>query len=219
MTTSPVSIVIADDHPFVLLGVAGLLQAQSDMNVVATCNDGEAALKAIRQYTPDVAVLDIAMPGLNGLEVLSSVAADRTATKIVFLTATAKDDQILAAITHGAKGLMLKDKAAESLIDCIRQVAAGKRWLPAEVVDIALEREIGHQVESERLVQVLTLREREITALVSEGLSNKQLARRLDLTEGTVKIHLHNIYEKLSVPNRTTLTALAITHRDRLTST
>src|SRR5215468_8513363 len=171
-----ISIVLADDHPVVLHGVAGILRAQPDINVVALCGDGIAAAEAIRRFVPDIAVLDISMPGLNGLDVLSRITSDGLATKVIFLSATATDAQILTAITRGAKGIMLKDIAPESLADCVRQVVVS----------------------------------------LCEGNSNKMIARQLNLTEGTVKVHLSNIYNKLGVANRTALTALTIVHRDQL---
>jgi two-component system nitrate/nitrite response regulator NarL len=209
----PISIVLADDHPVVLHGMASILRAQSDINVVALCGDGIAAAKAIRLFVPDIAVLDISMPGLNGL---SSITSDGLATKVIFLSATATDGQILTAITRGAKGIMLKDIAPESLADCVRQVAKGRQWFPADVVDAAMEREMGRRVQSKQLVQTLTPRERQVVVSLCKGNSNKMIARQLNLTEGTVKVHLSNIYNKLGVANRTALTALTIVHRDQL---
>jgi two-component system nitrate/nitrite response regulator NarL len=216
MTTSePISIVIADDHPVVLHGVAGILRVQPDMKVLATCKDGTAAAHAIRQFAPDIAVLDIAMPGLNGIEVLSDVAVDPVKTKVIFLTAVATDDQILAAIANGARGIVLKDAAPDNLVNCVRNVAVGKRWYPTDLVETALRRDAGRR-ENERIMQTLTPREQQIVVMVAEGITNKEIARRTDLTEGTIKIHLHNIYEKLEVANRTALTALAIAYQNQL---
>jgi len=214
--SSSISIVLADDHPVVLHGVAGILRAQPEMNVLAACSNGTAATNAIRQFAPDVAVLDIAMPGRTGLEVLSDIAADGFRTKVVFLTAVATDEQILVAIANGAKGIVLKDAAPDSLVDCVRDVAAGKQWFPIDIVEAALRRDAGRRNQSDRFVQRLTAREQQIVLLVAEGLSNKEIARRIELTEGTIKIHLHNIYEKLEVPNRTALTALAIAYQYQL---
>jgi two-component system nitrate/nitrite response regulator NarL len=215
-TRPSISIVLADDHPVVLHGVADILRAEPDMNVLAACHDGTAAVQSIRQFAPDIAVLDIAMPGLNGLEVLSNIVADGFKTKVVFLTAVATDDHVLAAIANGAKGILLKDAAPDSLVDCVRDIAAGKQWFPTDVVEAALKRDTGRRAESEHFVQKLTTRERQIVILVAEGLPNKNIARRFGLSEGTVKIHLHNIYGKLEVPNRTALTALAIAYQYRL---
>jgi two-component system nitrate/nitrite response regulator NarL len=215
-TRRSISIVLADDHPVVLHGVADILRAEPDMNVLAACNDGTAAVQSIRQFAPDIAVLDIAMPGLNGLEVLSDIVADGFKTKVVFLTAVATDHHVLAAIANGAKGIVLKDAAPDSLVDCVRDIAAGKQWFPTDVVEAALKRDAGRRAESQHFVQKLTTREQQIVILVAEGLPNKNIARRIGLTEGTVKIHLHNIYGKLEVANRTALTALAIAYQYRL---
>ena len=211
-----ISIVVADDHPVVLHGLADVLRSNPDMNVVAACSDGATALEAIRKWSPNVAVLDIAMPVLSGLDVLASITADGLATKVVILTATASDAQLLHAIAAGAQGIVLKEEAITELVQCIRTVAEGRPWLPSDLVNAALERETGRRSESQRLTQTLTSRERQIMLLVAEGLSNKAVGRQLELSEGTVKIHLHNIYQKLQVNNRTTLAALAIAYRDEL---
>jgi DNA-binding NarL/FixJ family response regulator len=186
------------------------------MNVVAACDDGASALEAIRKCSPNVAVIDVTMPGLSGLDVLASITADALATKVVILTATATDGQLLRAIAGGARGVILKEEALTELVQCVRAVAEGRPWLPSALVNAALERETGRRLASEHLTRSLTTRERQIILLIAEGLSNKAVGRRLDLSEGTVKIHLHNIYQKLHVSNRTTLAALAITHRDEL---
>lgn len=214
-SAAQISVLVADDHPVVLHGLVSLLAAQSNLLVVASCADGEAAVQAVEKYEPDVAVLDIAMPRLDGLDALAMIAA-RYATKIIFLSATATDEQILIAIARGAKGIMLKETAIDDLINCVREVAAGGLWLPPALVEAALERETGRRLQTDRISQSLTIREREVMKQVSEGLTNKEVANRLGLSEGTVKIHLHNIYEKVGVPNRTALTALAIAYRNQL---
>src|SRR5262245_23401819 len=211
-----ISIVLADDHPVVLHGMASILRAQPDINVVALCEDGIAAAEAIRRFVPDIAVLDISMPGLNGLDVLSRITSDALATKVIFLSDTATDAQILTAIARDAKGIMLKYIAPESLADCERQLAGDQQWYPADVVDAAMEQEMGRRVQSKQLVQTLTPRERQVVVSLCEGNSNKMIARHLNLTEGTVKVHLSNIYNKLGIANRTALTALTIVHRDQL---
>jgi two-component system, NarL family, nitrate/nitrite response regulator NarL len=208
------STVVADDHPLVLRGLVELLECEPDISVVASCSDGAAALKAILELKPDVAVLDISMPGLTGLEVLGNLALQGCGTKVILLTASVVEIHILTAIAQGAKGLIMKDMALNVLVQCIREVASGQRWFSADLVDAALLHETGHRALSERLDQVLTSREREVMLLVSEGLANKEVGRRLGLSEGTVKIHIHNIFQKLKVPNRTALTALALARRE-----
>jgi RNA polymerase sigma factor (sigma-70 family) len=211
-----ISIVVADDHPVVLHGLADVLRANSDMNVVAVCSDGATALEAIRKWSPNVAVLDILMPGLTGLDVLARIVADGLATKVVFLTATASDAQLVRAVSDGAQGIVLKEEALSELVQCIRAVAEGRVWLPLAVINAALEREAKRRSKSQILTQLLTIRERQVVLLVADGLSNKEVGRRLQVSEGTVKIHLHNIYQKLQVNNRTSLATLAVIHRDEL---
>jgi DNA-binding NarL/FixJ family response regulator len=205
-----ISIVVTDDHPAVLHGVVDVLEANSDMTVVAACPDGTAALRAIRQLAPMVAVVDILMPGLNGLDVVASISAERCPTNVVVLTATASEEQLLTAIAGGAKGIVFKDAALPELVQCVRRVAAGGQWLPSNLINAALARGARQAAEP------LTNRERQIVEMVAEGLSNKEIGRRLDLSEGTVKVHLHNVYRKLGVNNRTALAAMAITKRASL---
>ncbi len=209
-------VVLADDHPVVLSGLRMLLQADRSINVIAACSNGVAALQSIRDHKPEVAVLDISMPDLTGLDVLQAVEEDQISTRVVFLTASATDDQIVTAIARGARGILLKDTAPETLLECLHKVAAGDRWLPPELVDAALEREAGRRLRGDQIEDLLTAREREVLLLVAEGLSNKEIARRINLSDGTVKIHLHNIYQKLGTPNRTAVAVLALTCRDRL---
>jgi two-component system, NarL family, nitrate/nitrite response regulator NarL len=215
--TKSISVALANDHPLILLGVAELLRAHPDIEVVASCTNGRTVMQAIRQMAPTVAVLDFFIPGLNGLEVLAKMSAERSATKAVFLTATATNRQLLNAMSVGAKGIVFKETALDELVQCIRIVAAGREWLPRSLIDAALEREATGQSVSKRLLQSLTCRERQIVLLVAEGLSNKEMCRRLGLREGTVKIHLHNVYEKIGVNNRTALAAMAVAgHEDLL---
>jgi len=209
-----ISVVVADDHPVVLEGVVGVLRTHRDLNIVAVCSEGVSATKAIYEFRPDVAVLDVSMPGMSGIDILSTIATHRHETKVIFLTAGVSDKQLLTAIAQGARGLILKDVAADSIVKCVREVAAGRKWIPTNIVEAALEREEGRR----DLIDKLTVRERQITSLISEGISNKAISRQLNLTEGTVKIHLHNIYSKLEVPNRTALTTLAIAYQSELRS-
>ena len=205
----PISIVVADDHPVVLQGVTDVLTSNSDMTVVSACSDGTAALEAIRQLAPTIAVLDGRMPGLSGFDVVASISAERCPTKVVLLIATATNEQLLAAIAAGTNGIVLKEAAISDLVQCVRRVAAGGKWLPSALVDVALTRD-----ECTSLCEIaesLTSRERQIVLMVAGGLSNKDVARRLDLSEGTVKVHLHNVFRKLGVNNRTALAAMAIT--------
>ena len=198
-------VVLADDHPIVLGGLRALLQAEAGVEIVAAAPDGATALAAIRAHEPHIAVLDINMPELTGLGVLEALEQDGLATRVVFLTGTASDEQIATAVERGAWGFLLKEHALDTLVQCLRIVAAGQRWLPEEVVAPAIRRATERREKDVQLARVLTAREYEIAGLVAQGLSNKHIARRLTISEGTVKIHLHNTFEKLGGANRTSL--------------
>lgn len=210
MTALSWTVALADDHPLVLRGLAQLIATRPQFEIVSTAADGDAAIDDIRRHAPDVAVLDVNMPKLSGLDVLRAAVAERLATRIVFLTASLTDDRVLQAVNLGIYGIVLKDSAPESLLDCLDQVVAGGRWLAADLVQSALTRETARRRSSRGPIEALTTREAEVMRLVTSGLSNKQVARQLALSEGTVKIHLHNVYRKLNLGSRTALTAYAL---------
>jgi two-component system nitrate/nitrite response regulator NarL len=212
----PVSLVIADDHPVVLQGLITLLGEHPGFKLIASCSNGAECIKAIRIFLPDLALLDMNMPSPNGLEILRAVTAERLSTRIVFLAASPNDRQILAAVDGDAFGMMLKESAPNMLINCLQAVAEGHRWLPAELVDGSLERARRARAQFARIDAALTQREREVMLLVADGLSNKEVGRRLNVSEGTVKAHLHSIYEKVAVHNRTALAKFAGEYRDRM---
>jgi DNA-binding NarL/FixJ family response regulator len=210
MTVLSWTVALADDHPLVLRGLAQLIATRPQFEIVTTATDGNAAIDDIRRHAPDVAVLDVNMPKLSGLDVLRAAVAERLATRIVFLTASLTDERMLQAVNLGIYGIVLKDSAPESLLDCLDQVVAGGRWLAADLVQSALMRETARRRTGRGPIEALTTREAEVMRLVTSGLSNKQVARQLALSEGTVKIHLHNVYRKLNLGSRTALTAYAL---------
>ena len=210
------SVVIADRHPVILQGLTKVLEAQSDFAVVACCGDGTSCLEAIRNLRPEIAVLDISMSGLNGLEILAIASSENLPTRLVFFTAAIESDELAMAAVGGAYGVILKDVAPEILLQSLRQVADGQRLLPLLSFDEAAPRLRIKNALSENALTELTDRERQIMRLVSEGLSNKAIGRRLNIADGTIKQHLHHIYQKLEIDNRTVLAALAISLPDRL---
>jgi DNA-binding NarL/FixJ family response regulator len=201
-------VVLADDHPIVLTGLRAVLQVEPGVEIVAAAPDGATALAMIRAHEPDVAVLDIDMPQLTGLEVLDAMKAGGLSTRVVFLTGSASDEQIATAVEQDAWGLLLKEHALDTLMACLEAVASGQRWLAEELVAPAVRRATEHREKDGQLARVLTAREYEIAGLVAEGLSNKHICRQLAISEGTVKVHLHNMYEKLQIANRTVLATL-----------
>jgi len=201
-------VVLADDHPIVLTGLRAVLQFEPGVEIVAAAPEGATALELIRAHEPDIAVLDIDMPQLTGLDVLEALEADGLSTRVVFLTGSASDEQIATAVELGAWGILLKENALGTLTDCLEAVSSGQRWLPEAVVAPAVRRATERREADGQLERVLTAREHEIAGLVAEGLSNKHICRRLAISEGTVKVHLHKIYDKLGALNRTSLAML-----------
>jgi two-component system, NarL family, nitrate/nitrite response regulator NarL len=211
----PIRILLADDHPIVLRGVADFLESETEFEVVGRCTDGGECIAAIRNIRPDVALIDIMMPKLTGLEVLSAVRRENLPTRVVFFTATSRSGDIISALNDGAHGIILKDEAPDRVLGALREVAAGGRWLPQELIDTAFERDSAWRGKEPKLSAILSEREREVARMAGIGLSNKVIADRLQITEGTIKNHLHNIYEKLGVANRTALALLLAPNRRR----
>ena len=207
-----VRLVIADDHPVMLKGLASFLQDHFDL--VASCANGEECIRAIRAFEPDVALIDMHIPMPNGLDILRTVTKEKACTRIVLLAASMNDHEIDAAISGGAFGVIPAESAPETLIDCVRSVAADQKWLPKSRANKGSDRARQRCEEIARLDDALTMREREVIRLVSDGLSNKEVARKLNLTEGTVKQHLSSIYGKVGVNNRTMLAKVARTYLD-----
>jgi len=202
-------VVIADRHPVVLEGLTKVLGSEDGLEIVASCNDGTRCIETIRNLVPDIAILDISMPGLTGLEILTIVNSERLPTRLVFFTASIEDRELVMSAAAGAYGIIPKDAELEILVQSLRQVADGQRLLPMPS-DQAVSQVQSAIAVTENVLTVLTDRERQIMCLVSEGLSNKEIGRRLNIADGTIKQHLHHIYQKLEISNRTVLAALAI---------
>ncbi|WP_052003597.1 response regulator transcription factor [Microvirga sp. BSC39] len=210
------SLVVADDHPLVLQGLEGIIAPEPDLHIVSLCANGLMTLEAIHKYEPDIALLDVAMPTMSGVEVLDALTRTGSTTKVIFLSATMSDTQIYAAVEKGAYGVVLKDVAPHSLLDCLRRVGSGGRWFPPESVGEPIQREIGRRQAATTIASLLTSREREILLLVGYEFSNKEIARRLCISDGTVKLHIHKIYQKLGTSRRSDIEALAASYGDIL---
>jgi len=207
----PIRLVVADDHPLILDGLDDLFSAETDLTVVARCRTAEDALQAVRNHRPDVLVLDLRMPGLGGMGVLRAISRDEKPTVSVLYTASIDQAEMLEAIRFGVRGVVLKEMPPRLLVDCVRAVHAGKHWLEKNVATQALETLLRREAGARDLEGLLTDREIEIACAVANGLRNKAIAERLRISEGTVKVHLHNIYQKLDLDGRLALTIYART--------
>lgn len=206
-------LVIADRHPIVLHGLKSVLAPQPDFKIVASCNDGASCIEVMRSLAPDVAVLDDSLFDLTGSEILAIANAERLSSRLVFFTASVEHGDLVAAAAAGACSLIPKHARAEIFVQSLRQVVDGQSSPPQPSPEQVLPRKNGNGTIVGNMLAVLTDREREIMRLVSEGLSNKAIARRLNISQGTIKVHLHHIYQKLEINNRTVLAALAISQQ------
>jgi len=206
--TEPVRVLIADDHPLFREGVAHSLAAETGLTVVGQAASGEEALRLARDLLPDVALLDIAMPGSGGLAASSEIAIACPATKVVMLTVSEHQDDLLAAFKAGARGYVLKGVSARELANIIRAVADGEVYVsPSLAAGVLVELTRNRPPDP---LNELTEREREILRLVAEGLTNREIGERLHLAEKTVKHYMTNVLGKLHVRSRVEAALLAV---------
>jgi DNA-binding NarL/FixJ family response regulator len=202
-----IRIVLADDHELVLEGLRSLIEAEPDMEVLAAVKDGGSCLDAVHRHRPDVVVLDLEMGPMGGLQCLESLRGDHPAVRVLVLTAYSDGESMRAALEGGASGFALKTEPPQQTVASIRQVYRGQLVFP-----LAARRWLLRAAPEPTQP---TDREMEILALVSEGLTNAQIARRLRVSDNTVKFHLQNVYLKLGVRNRTEAAAFYLRQRER----
>jgi DNA-binding NarL/FixJ family response regulator len=194
MNDPKIRILVVDDHPVLRDGVAAIVQNQADMEMVGEARNGEEAVERFRELRPDVTLMDLQMPGMNGVDAIAAIRTQHPGARIIVLTTYAGDVQAVRALKAGALGYLLKNSLRTELIDAIRDVHRGQRRVQRDVADeIAL-----HVVD-----ETLTEREIAILRLVAIGKANKQVGAELGLSEETIKGHLKNIFSKLDVADRT----------------
>jgi DNA-binding NarL/FixJ family response regulator len=222
-TKPKIRIVVADDHPIFRDGLCRLLALEEDFEVVAQAQDGRQVLDVLQQFEPDILLLDLKMPGLDGLATLQRLQIAKNKTRVIVLTASDDKNEFVQAMKLGTSGIVLKQTATELLIKSIRKVHAGEIWLDSHTTAAVIRQFVANDeappamhalpaapATRERERSPLSQREREIVALVAQGFKNKEMAEKMFISEQTVKNHLHNIFDKLGVSDRLELALYAI---------
>jgi DNA-binding NarL/FixJ family response regulator len=215
MDKKKIGIVVADDHPIFRDGLCRLLALEEDFEVVAQAQDGRQVLDVLQQHEPDILLLDLKIPGLDGLATLQRLQIAKNKTRVIVLTASDDKNEFVKAMKLGTSGIFLKQTATELLISSIRKVHAGEIWLDSHTASAVTRQFVANDEASamqslppappltrEPKCSALSQREREIVALVAQGFKNKEMAEKMFISEQTVKNHLHNIFEKLGVEGR-----------------
>ena len=190
---APIRIMIVEDHFVVRVGLKAIINSQQDMVTVAEAGNGRQAIEAFEQYQPDVTLMDLRIPGLNGIGAISGIIGKFPRARIIVLSTYAGDENIFRAFQAGARAYFLKDVKGQELVDAIRSVHAGQRPLPPE---------IASQLADSVPRTPLSSREIEILALIAKGRANKEIAAELTISEGTVRVHASNLFAKLGCSDR-----------------
>ncbi|MGA7634927.1 MAG: response regulator transcription factor [Terriglobales bacterium] len=196
-----IRIMAVDDHPLLRQGIAALIKTQSDMELIAEACDGEEAIAQFRRHRPDVTLMDLQMPNVNGTEAIGRIRSEFPDAKILVLSTYAGDVQVLRAIKAGARGYLLKGNVRTELLEAIRTVQAGRKRIPPEIAAELAE----HAADD-----ALSSREIDVLRLIGEGNANKQIADKLSIGETTVKNHISNILSKLGANDRTHAVTIAL---------
>ena len=204
-----INLVVADPHPVFLLGLERLLTAEAEINLQAMCATAEETLQAVRQYRPDLLILDIGFRDRSGLDLIRDLRQENLPVKVIILAGALDDEQTIETLRLGVQGVLLKNMPTRMLVQCIHNVHAGGQWMEKQSLGHAFEKMLRREAGARRLATILTDRETEVMCLVARGMSNRQIASQLTVGEGTVKVHVHNIYAKLGVNNRVDLTLYA----------
>jgi two-component system, NarL family, response regulator len=200
-TPDRIRIFIVDDHPVVRAGLTSMLATQQEIEVIATASSGDAALEALDTTAADVMLLDLRMPGLSGVKTIQEIRRSGHLIRIIVLTSFETDEDIYRAVQAGAQGYLLKDTSLKEMIEAIKNVHSGKRYIPRDIAARLAERMMRAE---------LTARELEILSVLAKGLTNKQIGKVLNISQNTVKNHVNSVIEKLEVSDRTEAATTAI---------
>ncbi|AVJ54914.1 two-component system response regulator NarL [Idiomarina sp. OT37-5b] len=202
MSSEAASIMLVDDHPLLRKGLKQLIAMEDDMQVVAEASNGKDAIELAAQHDPDLIVLDLNMQGMDGIETLKKLRDSGVTSRIIMLTVSDADDDVVAAITNGADGYLLKDMEPEQLLEQIHRAVTGKMVLSEAITEILATALRQPAKSPSSQLSSLTNREYEILSLIAKGMSNKVIARELDISDGTVKVHVKHLLKKLGLRSR-----------------
>jgi len=210
---NPIRVAIADDHPIFRDGLRKLLEHEDDIVVVGEVSSGAECPALLSKVKPDILLLDLRMPDKDGLTLLEEMNFDTMSSRVIVLTATEDDRDVIRAMRLGARGVVLKQSASDLLIKSIRKVAGGEIWLDKRMTSEVMRAFAKSTETGRREKPLLSDREKEIVQLVAQGYRNREIGEKLFISEQTVKNHLHNIFDKLGVSDRLELALYAIHHR------
>ncbi|WP_417659231.1 two-component system response regulator NarL [Pseudidiomarina sp.] len=202
MSDTPASIMLVDDHPLLRKGLKQLISLEDSLEVVAECSNGADALIQAEELDPDLIILDLNMQGMDGLETLKRMRDNGVTSRIVMLTVSDADEDVVTAITNGADGYLLKDMDPELLLEQIQRAVDGKMVLSEAITEVLATALRRPSAPTASKLDGLTNREREILELIAKGMSNKVIARELDISDGTVKVHVKHLLKKLGLRSR-----------------
>lgn len=204
-----IKLVAADPHPLSILGLEQILKSEPEIELVAGCSTADQTMQELWKHKPELFLLDFNLPDRNGLDLIKELKNSSLDVKVVIFTAALDEEQTIDALRFGVKGVVLKDMPSHLLVQCLQKVASGGIWMEKESIGSAFEKMLHREAGMRRLATILTARETEVMRAVASGMSNQQIAEKLIVSEGTVKIHVHNIYRKLGINNRVDLTLYA----------
>jgi DNA-binding NarL/FixJ family response regulator len=207
-----IKVLIADDHHVVRRGLMFFLKTQKDIQIIGEATNGEEAVKLVNELCPDVVIMDLVMPVMDGIEATKKIKETSPNTKILILTSFADQDHVIPAIRAGASGYQLKDIEPDQLVEAIKSVHRGESQLHPKVTSHVMTHLYQGEKKEENLLEELTKREREVLAEIAKGKSNKEIAASLMITEKTVKTHVSNILAKLNLADRTQAALYAVKH-------
>tara|TARA_R110001592_G_scaffold115550_1_gene316043 strand:+ start:3549 stop:4196 length:648 start_codon:yes stop_codon:yes gene_type:complete len=200
--STPATILLVDDHPLLRKGLRQLIEFEDELEVIGEASDGKTALELAIQHEPDLIVLDLNMQGMDGLETLRAMRNADVSSRIIMLTVSDSDEDVVCAITYGADGYLLKDMDPEKILEKLKEAALGKMVISEKLTHVLAGAIRGGSDKKSNVLAKLTSREHEILKLIAKGMSNKLIARELDISDGTVKVHVKHVLKKLELNSR-----------------